>query len=116
MSSIAKVDFSESTDGMGVLVVATATTGTSIHTAGSGTTNWDEVWVYANNSHSADVLLTIEYGGVAAKDLVQFTVPLKSGLNLIIPGLILQNAKVITAFASVANVIGLTGFVNRITV
>lgn len=116
MSTIAKTELSGSTDGLGVLVVATATVGTTIHTAGSGTTNWDEIWIYANNSHSADVLLTIEWGGVAAKDLIQFTVPLKSGPNLIVPGLILQNAMVVTAFAGTANVIGLTGFVNRITV
>tara|TARA_R110000868_G_scaffold275966_1_gene535614 strand:- start:636 stop:986 length:351 start_codon:yes stop_codon:yes gene_type:complete len=116
MSTIAKNKLSGSTDGLPVLVVATATVGTTIHTAVAGTSNWDEVWIYANNSHSADVLLTLEWGGVAAKDLIQFTVPLKSGLNLIAPGLILQNGMLVTAFAGTANVIGLSGFVNSITV
>jgi hypothetical protein len=116
MSTIASTKNSGSTDYLGVLVVATATAGTTIHTAVAGTSDYDEVWLYANNSHTASVLLTVEFGGVATKDLIQFTIPSKSGLNLIIPGLRLQNGHVVTAFADTANVIGIQGFVNRITV
>ena len=101
-------------DGLATLVVATATLGTTIHTAATGTSDLDEIWIYANNSHSAAVLLTIEWGGAAAKDRIQFTIPSKSGLNLIVPGLLLQNGKLVTAFAGTANVIGLHVFVNAI--
>jgi len=105
--------------GLGTLVVATATLGTTIHTGANVATTVDEVWLYANNTHSSAVTLTIEFGGVAAKDKIQTSLALSpGGLILICAGLVLQgNAtpKVITAFAGTANVVGIYGYVNRIT-
>ncbi len=106
-------------DGLGILVAATATAGTAIHTASSTATTIDEVWLYAYNNHSADILLTVEYGGVTApKDVIKFTVKTQGGLFLVVPGLIIQgNAtpKVVRAFAATANQISIFGYVNRIT-
>ena len=45
---------------------------------------------------------------------IQQAVPAQSGLYLLVPGLPLQNGAVITAFASVVNVVAVYGFVNRI--
>lgn len=118
MSQAVKRKLSGSTDGMPIKVVQTATAGTTIHTAVSGTTDgsYDEIWLYAYNGHTADVVLTIEYGGATVPDQnIIVTIPLKSGLQLVVPGLILQNALVVKAFASIANVITLSGYVNRIT-
>jgi hypothetical protein len=42
------------------------------------------------------------------------TLPYKAGLIPITPGLILQNEMVVKAFASVANVVTIIGFVNSI--
>lgn len=103
---------------MPIKVVATATAGTTIHTAVSGTTDgsYDEIWLYAYNGHTTTVTLTIEYGGATVPDQnIIITLASKAGLTLIVPGLILQNGLVVKAFASVANVITLSGFVNRIT-
>jgi len=107
-------------DGLGILVVATATAGTAIHTASTTATTIDEVWLYAYNHHSASVLLTIEYGGVTSpKDVVTGSIAAASGLVLMVPGLVVQgNAtpKIIRAFAATANKISIFGYVNRITV
>ena len=53
---------SGSTQGKGILVAATGTAGTLIHTAEPGTTDLDEIWLYAVNTHSADSKLTLEWG------------------------------------------------------
>ncbi len=45
---------------------------------------------------------------------IEFTVAAEEGLKCIVPGLILQNAKIIKAFAGTANVLTVLGFVNRI--
>jgi hypothetical protein len=106
-------------DGLGILVAATATAGTAIHTASSTTTTIDEVWLYAYNNHSSDILLTIEFGGVTSpKDVIKHTVITQAGLVLVVPGLVVQGnatAKVVRAFAATANQISIFGYVNRIT-
>jgi hypothetical protein len=115
MSTYSKIPLSSSTNGTGLLVVATTTLGTNIHTAGSGSTNFDEVWAYAMNSASANVKLTMEYGGAATKDLIEITIPAESGLTLILPGLYLCNSLSVTAFAATASVLSIHGYVNRVT-
>jgi len=106
-------------DGLGILVAATATAGTAIHTASTTATTIDELWLYAYNNHSADILLTVEYGGVTApKDVIKQTITTQSGLILVVAGLVIQgnaSAKVVRAFAATANQISLFGYVNRIT-
>jgi hypothetical protein len=119
MATFSKQILSGSTDGKAIKVAATATAGTTIHTGSSTATTLDEVWIYAVNTSASDVKLTIEWGGVASPDdNIEFTVKAENGLYLIIPGLILKgNATplVVRAFAGTANVITLSGYVNRIT-
>lgn len=114
MATFTKVALSASTDGLPVKVVQTATAGTTIHTAHA--TALDEVWIYAYNGHTSDVVLTLEYGGATVPDQnIVLTVTTKAGLILVVPGLLLTNSKVLKAFAATANVITLSGFVNRIS-
>ena len=105
--------------GLGIKVAATATAGTAIHTASTVSTTIDEVWLYAVNTSTSSVKLTIEWGEATAPDgNIEVTILPEAGLVTIIPGLPLQgNAtpKVVRAFAATANVIVLHGFVNRIT-
>ena len=117
-SSAVKRKLSGSTDGLAIKVVQTATAGDTIHTAVAGTTagTYDEVWLWAYNGHTADVVLTIEFGGASVPDQnIIVTIPTKAGLVPVVPGLIIQNEKVVKAFAAVANVITIIGFVNSIT-
>jgi hypothetical protein len=116
MATYTKELLSGSANGRGIKIVPTATLGTTLHTAVSGTAAWDEVWLYAFNSGGSDVMLTIEWGGVTdPDDIVEVTIPFQSGWVPIVPGFLLQNSLVITAFASVANVITVQGWVNAIT-
>jgi hypothetical protein len=119
MATFSKLVLSGSTDGKLIKVVPTATAGTTIHTGSATATTFDEVWLYAQTNHTADVLLTVEFGGVASPDdLIQVTVPFNEGLFLVVAGLPIQgNATplVIKAFAATANVISIGGYVNRIT-
>jgi len=107
-------------DGLGILVVATATAGTAIHTASTTATTIDELWLYAYNDHSSSVVLTLEYGGVTSpKDVIKSTLASQAGLVLICAGLVIQGnatAKVVRAFAATASKVSLFGYVNRITV
>lgn len=118
MSTISKRKLSGSTSGLPIKVAATATPGTTIHQATSGTgaaDDYDEVWLWACNTDTSARKLTIEYGGTTAPDcLIEVTIPAEGGLVLVVPGLLLQNSLTITAFAAAANVINVVGFVNRI--
>lgn len=119
MATYTKEKLSASTVGRPIKVAATATAGTLIHATGTSTTVEDEVWLYANNTTTTSVELSIEFGGVTSPDdLIIVQIPAKSGLVLVVPGLIVLgtgSATNIRAFATTANVINITGFVNRIT-
>lgn len=118
MATAVKRKLSGSTDGKPIKITTTATAGDTIHTAVAGTTagTFDEIWLYAYNGHTAAVTLTIEFGGVTVPDQnIVLTLASKSGLTLVVPGLILQNGMVVKAFASTANVITISGWINAIT-
>ena len=110
--ALSKTKLSGSTNGKQIKVVATATAGTTIHTATASTTTWDEVWIWAVNSSASDVKLTIEWGEATAPDgNIELTIPAEAGYVPVIPGLLIQNSLVVKAFAASANVIMLNGFV-----
>lgn len=118
MATVVKRKLSESTDGKAIKIAATSTAGTAIHTAVAGTTagTFDEIWLWAFNSHTADVVLTVEFGGADAPDQnIVVAIPYKAGLVPVVPGFILQNEATVKAFAGTTNVITITGFVNAIT-
>ena len=115
MATFTKTLLSGSTNGKAILVAATASPGTTIHTAVTGTSSLDEIWLYAVNSSGEDVKLTIEWGETTAPNgNIELTIPPESGLTLVVPGLLLQNSLVVRAFADIANVISVHGYVNRI--
>lgn len=116
MATYSKRLLSGSTNGKQIKVAATATPGTTIHTAVAGTSDLDEIWLYAVNSSASLVKLTIEWGEATAPDgNIEVNIPAESGYVLIVPGLLLQNELVVKAFAETADVIMINGFVNRIT-
>jgi hypothetical protein len=122
MSSAVKRKLSGSTDGKAIKLTQTASDSSpapeTIHTAVAGTTpgTYDEIWLWAYNGHTEDVVLTIEFGGATVPDQnIVVTIPFKAGLIPVVPGFLLQNEMVVKAFAGTANVITLNGFVNSIT-
>lgn len=120
MATFTKVALSGSTQGKGIKVVQTASTGTTIHATGTSSSIIDEVWLYAYNSDTGPILLTVQFGGTTAVDNdIKITIPSQSGLTLVVPGLILTGtgaaANTVYAYAGTANVITLSGYVNRIS-
>lgn len=119
MASFNKLVLSGSTDGAGILVAQTASAGTTIHTASTTTTTFDEIWLYAVNTDTTARKLTVEWATTTAPNgNIELTVQPESGLFLVVPGLVLKgNATplVVRAFAAAANVIVIHGYVNRIT-
>lgn len=101
-------------DGNGIKITPTSTAGTTVHTADA--TAKDEIFLYAFNTDTADVTVTIEMGGVVdPDDLIEHVVLTADGLQLILPGLVLSGSDVVGVFASQADKIVIYGFVNRIT-
>jgi hypothetical protein len=120
MATYTKVLLSGSTQGQPITVVQTASTGTTIHATGTSATILDEVWLYANNTSTSPVLLTVQFGGTGS---VQHAKPItlspQSGDVLIVAGLPLSGtgaaANSVYAFAATASVITISGYVNRIS-
>tara|TARA_R100000008_G_scaffold80677_2_gene63266 strand:- start:2224 stop:2580 length:357 start_codon:yes stop_codon:yes gene_type:complete len=117
MATMSKIVLTGCGNGLAHQVSGTDTAGaTAVHTAVSGTSDIDEIWLYATNTSTSAVKLTLEWGTATADEgNIEQTIPAESGLSLIIPGLILNNSKVIEAFAGTADVILLFGYANRIT-
>lgn len=114
MATYTKFKLSGSTDGRGVNVVATASTGTTVHTATNSANFMDEVWLWAVNHGSATVDLTIEAGGTTSGDRIEVGIPPQQGLVAVMPGFVFSGGVAITAFASAASGITLFGFVNQL--
>lgn len=114
--AISKRILSGSTNGKAIKVAATASPGTLIHTAVAGTTGVDEVWLYAVNTSTGAVALTLQWGGTTSPDdEITVNVAAKgTGKILVSAGILLQNDLVIRAYAGTANVINIHGYVNRI--
>jgi hypothetical protein len=118
MAIVRKRKLSASTDGLAISVAAAATPGTTIHTATGVSVDgsYDEIWLWVHNYSSHSVLLTLEWGDDNAPgDVLRFKIPGGAGLVPLIPGFILQNGKIVKAFASETNVLTILGFINTIT-
>ena len=122
MATYTKIDLSYSTDGLGIPVVEVTDPGTYLHAMDTDdSADYDEVWLYATNRHSADEVLVIEWGVGADNNEITQTIPSKSGLVLVVPGLVLRGnastGKNIRAFnlSGATSRIIVHGYVNRIT-
>jgi hypothetical protein len=116
MATYTKRPLSGSTNGQPWSVAGDSSLGGTVHTGVSGTADWDEVWLWANNTNTSTILLTLEWGGTVVPDnLIQVNVPAQQGLVLVAPGLLIQNSLDVTVYAATVDKINLVGFVNRIT-
>ena len=112
---------SGSTNGLQIKITGTDTgTANVIHTAVNSTVNFDNIWLYVDNDSTSDVLLTIEWGGTIDPDnTIKINIPalgsiVTDGLKATIPGLPLNNALVVKAFASTPNVLKISGYVHTL--
>lgn len=110
---------SGSTNGLPIPVAATATPGTTIHTAVTGTSAFDAVFIFASNVTGTAATLTLEWGGVTdpGNHLVKaYSIPANSAPVPIALGQRINNALIIKAFSGTASAINITGWYNRIYV
>jgi len=117
MATYSRVLLSGSTDGKPIPVAATATPGTLLHTAQSGSTGFDEVYLWVSNVTGSAATLTLEWGGVTdpGSHLVKaLSIAANSGPTAVAVGQCLNNAAVVRAFSGTASALNITGFVNRI--
>jgi len=110
------IPLSGSTHGRPIKVTQTATAGNIIHTANAVTADdtGDLIELYATNTSSSNVVLTLEVGGTTSPDdLVKFTVPANGTIPL--GEYLLRNSLVLRAFAGTTAVINVFGKVYRLT-
>ena len=125
MATFSKEYLSTSTLGEPTLITSTtAGSPTPIHVTGTSATVEDELWLYASNSHSADVELILFFGyatgsvPTAPADTLYQTITTKAGMTLVIPGLVMTGSGSVTtsvaAYDVTGDVINVWGYVNRI--
>lgn len=117
VATFSKENLSGSTGGKGIAVAATSSPGTTIHTASTTLTTTHELWMYASNTGTAAVYLTIQFGNTTSSDATTVYIEPNTGLQLIVPGLILEGAAsayVVRAYATTTNVVNIFGYVNVI--
>lgn len=116
MANLAKSIPSGITNGVPLNVTATSSGGAqTFHTAVSGTSSIDEIWLFACNTSSSDVTLTISLGDTSVP--VQRVIPKNNALNYadggiwVLTGVCLNNSKVLKVWAGTTAVINVTGYV-----
>ncbi len=116
-TDIKKIIPSGSTNGRPVKIAATATPGTIIHQSATTTVTGcgDTMIASVYNSDTVDRSITFECGGTSSPDdHVKRTIPSGETFNVPLP--MLNNNLILRAFASAANVLTVSGYVERITV
>lgn len=119
MSTFSKVLLSGSSYGQPILVTATSSTGTTIHATGTSASVIDEVHLFAYNSDTTAITLTIQFGGTSSPtNDVKLSIPATSGLTYVIPGICLTGtgaaASTVYAYAGTGSKVTVSGYVNRI--
>ena len=106
--------------GTGIALAVDSGTFTTIHTTTTTAATLDEIWLYAVNSHSADLKVTLQFGGdQEPEDFIEYTVAAEAGLVLLVPGLILQGKTstglIVKGACATGDEVAVYGYVNRIT-
>jgi hypothetical protein len=112
-----KLHLSGTTDGNVLAIAATATPGTTIHTATTSTStdSYDEVYLWASNTSTAAINMTLWLGNANnEQDGLDIRVPAAfNGPICVLPGIPLRNGRVLQATVVTANRIIVFGYVNR---
>lgn len=117
MATYSKQLLSGSSQGAPILIAATSSPGTVVHTTGTSSTTIDNVTLYLSNADSTARLATIEHGSTS--NVIKVTVPAQSGLMLVLPQIPLTGTgaatKTCAVFCATTNVVSASGFVDRVS-
>jgi hypothetical protein len=105
---------SSSLSGEPVPLAATTSPGTTLHSGVAGTTQKDEVFIYANNTGVSLAMLVLEVGGTGVSNRIFQTLTPQDGYQLVYQGFPINNNAVIRAYSpSGANLIITQGYAQR---
>ena len=104
-----RIFLSESADGLPIPITATASVTQTIHTA---STSVDQVFLWASNTTSGALLLTIEWGVDTGP--IEYDIPANT-TDIVVEGLRISDSDVIYAFAEASSGVSVTGHVNRLS-
>lgn len=102
------------TNGKPVAVAATASAGTTIHTATNESGKVSEIYMEATNIHTDNHLLTLQLGGTTDAEKALHWIPAQSTVQ-VLAGHRMNGGAVIRAYADSANKINLVVDENTIT-
>jgi hypothetical protein len=91
----------------------TLVTGQPIHSGIAGTSQFDEVFLYATNRHGTGVYLVLQWGSVTSGASIQTTVAPNDGFGLVAPGLPINSGSILYAYSNVNGPISVMGYVQR---
>ena len=116
MATYSRKLLSGSTSGRPIPVTATATPGTTMHTAVAGSTAFDEVYAWFTNTDTVAHTVTIEWGGTGTGNqlVTTLTLPPSSAPIPIVTGEVLNGGLLFAVFADSASKVNVTGYVNSI--
>lgn len=108
---------SGATNGQAVHITATTSgAAQTVHTAPAASKGYDRIWIWANNCDGSARVLSIEWTTTGAAGQLDMLIPTQAVPgDPIIDGLLLRNAQTVKAFAALAAVINLVGYVERYT-
>jgi hypothetical protein len=112
-----RVKLSGSTDGRPILINSEDyLTPITIHTAASGTTSWDEVWLWASNLGIYEKIIRLHWG-TSTGYILTLSLPPRVGMMSLAPGFMIRNGLVVSAWAALyqGSFVNIAGYVNRIT-
>jgi hypothetical protein len=113
--TVTKNFLSNSTNGKNVTITSTAfASPTLIHTAVAGTTDQDEVWVWAFCTAGTTAQLNMQLGSANHTDKCIIALTPTLGPQLVIPGVCYNNEAAISAWTDITGAVAITGFVNKI--
>lgn len=112
-----KTALSASSNGQSILITATESPGTQIHTATAtnNSTTWDEIYIYAYNSATSSIPITIQFGGTqSVNNDTKQSINSQAGRQKIIDGRVLNNGLTVYAYAASASYLTVDGYVHQI--
>ena len=103
-------------NGTGIELAVDSGTYTTVHTSSGTAGDIDEIWLYASNTDTSDIKVTLKFGGTDdPDDIIEVIVGAEAGLVLLVPGLILKGGSlVLLGAAATAAKVTVFGYVNRI--